>query len=663
LFFEVSEIFQDRLPSIWKDYEPRDSQIVLSNKIQEILKSQGVLLAEAGTGVGKSLSYLIPAAIYALENNSTVVVSTETKALQDQLLLKDIPLLEKILDIKIKAERALGASNYICKRKWKLVEDSGNFGIEMISQINKFQDWLGKTESGIKSEYNGYANGEFWTKVTREADNCLGKSCKNFSHSFYFLEKEKWRKAHILIVNHYLLASHIAGDFRILPNFDKIIIDEAHNFPEIVGRSFRSEITFDQIAKQLSFLYAKENKVSLIHKMGLPEKLINSIDVARDDLIQLYNRIMSELGLNMYGSTRIKNKLKLDEGKFENSLSSVANSFLEYSNRYSKESEDSHEKEIAIGIETAISRLNSFVVFFSELRNRKNPNLVYWSEPPNFKEKEKFLKLCSEPINVDEIISDLFIPKMESVIFTSATITAPKGDFSYFEDQIGFRETEKIELESPFNYKKQSLLFIPKEIQDPSMDDAYHEDILVWIKFLIELTQGNTFVLFTSNKSLKRIADRLDRECNYPIISQLTQGAIVAKQNYLDTENAVLLGVSSFWQGIDIKGDRLRSVIITKLPFQVPSEPVLETKIEKMKELNQNAFSKVQLPRAGLLLKQGFGRLIRSTKDTGIVSILDPRIYTKSYGGTLLKTLPKGTSPENDPRVLVEKYKNLPKMY
>jgi ATP-dependent DNA helicase DinG len=662
LLLDVEEIFQNRLPNIWKDYEPRESQIVLSKHIQKVLSSQGVLLAEAGTGVGKSLSYLIPAAIYALENSTTVVVSTETKALQDQLLLKDIPLLEKILDINIRAERALGASNYICKRKWKIVEDTGNFGTEMVSQITKFQDWLKNTETGIKSEFNGYASGEFWSKVTREADNCLGKNCKNFSHSYYFLEKEKWKKAHILIVNHYLLASHIAGDFRILPNFDKIIIDEAHNFPEIVGRSFRSELTFDIIAKQLSFLYAKENKVSLIHKMGLPEKLIQATDDSRDELIRFYNGIMSELGLNMYGSSRIKNKLKLDGGQFENSLSYLIHCMQEFAPKYSKDSEDTLEKEIAIGIETAISRLSSMIGFFSELRNRENPNLVYWSEPPNFKEKEKFIKLCSEPINVDEIISDLFIPKMESVIFTSATITAPKGDFSYFEDQIGFRGTEKLELESPFNYKKQSLLFIPKEIQDPSMDDAYHEDILVWIKFLIELTQGNTFVLFTSNKSLKRIAERLDRECNFPIISQLTQGPIIAKQNYLETENSVLLGVSSFWQGIDIKGDRLRSVIITKLPFQVPSEPVLETKIEKMKELNQNPFSKVQLPRAGLLLKQGFGRLIRSTSDTGIVSILDPRIYTKSYGGTLLKTLPQGSTPENDPRVLVEKYKNLPKM-
>lgn len=658
----LNSIFHETMPKIWEDYEPRESQITLSSKIQELLQGSGVLLAEAGTGVGKSLSYLLPAALYSLESGSTVVVSTETKALQDQLLFKDIPLLEKILNQKIKAERALGASNYICKRKWKIAEDTGNFGTEMISQIDNFQDWLSETQTGIKTEYNGYASSEFWSKVTREADNCLGKSCKNFSHSYYFLEKEKWKKANILIVNHYLLASHIAGDFRILPNFDKIIIDEAHNFPEIVGRSFRSEITYDFISKQLSFLYSKENKQSLIQKMGSPENLVDALDEAKESLIKLYSRISSELGLNLYGSVRIKKPLLLDKGDFEISLARIVNLFIDKSTKYSKESENNLEKEIALGLETGISRFRGLIDFFAELRNRKNENLVYWSEPPNFKEKDKFLKLCSEPINVDEIIAEIFIPKMESVIFTSATISSPKGDFNYFEDQIGFKQVERLELDSPFNYQKQSLLFIPKNIEDPSNEERYLEDIFVWIKFLIELTEGNTFVLFTSNKSLKKIHEKLDKESNYPIISQLSQGAIQAKQLYLETDHAVLLGVSSFWQGIDIKGDRLKSVIITKLPFQVPSEPVLETKIEKMKEKNINAFAKVQLPRAGLLLKQGYGRLIRSISDTGIVSILDPRIYTKSYGKTLLQTLPKGVLPETDPRVLLDKYNNLPKI-
>ncbi|WCL48020.1 ATP-dependent DNA helicase [Leptospira sp. GIMC2001] len=657
----AESIFRNKIPKIWDDYEPRQSQITMSSKIQNAFLEGGSLLAEAGTGVGKSLSYLVPAALFAMEREQTIVISTETKALQDQLIKKDIPILREILGSELRAEIAMGASNYICKRKYQMVSETGNFGTESNRSIEEFQKWLSTTDTGIKSEFQGNISYDLWSKVTRESDNCLGKSCKNFSSSFYFLEKEKWKKAHLLIVNHSLLASHIAGDFRILPHFERLIIDEAHNFPEIVGKSFRSEVTYDGLQKLFGFIHSKDNKHGLAARMGSPSNLLKFNDAARDSSIRLYSSIAQDIGLNFYGATRIKSKLKLDGGEFEKSLKEMINFLVEQSRNYKKDSENPVDKEIALGIEMVLGRLSSFSSFFYELRNRENENLVFWYEPPSYKDKEKFVKLLSEPINVDEIIADVLMPRLESVIFTSATMTTLKGSFNYFEKQIGFDHSDKIQLPSPFDYSKQAILFTPRDIRDPAADDnGYHIDIAEYILSLIKLTQGNCFVLFTSNKSLNRIRELIESRSEYPIFSQTDLGAVGAKQQFLGTDNSVLFGVSSFWQGVDIKGDRLKSVIITRLPFQVPSEPVLETKIERMKEQNLNPFAEIQLPRASLLLKQGFGRLIRSMSDTGIVSILDPRLHTKSYGKQLLSSLPSGLRACYEEKDLLEKFENLP---
>lgn len=657
---KIQEIFHQRLPEIWEDYEPRPTQIQLSESISDTINQSGSLITEAGTGVGKSLSYLIPAALYSLESGQTVVISTETKALQDQLLKKDIPLVQKIIEQEIKAEIALGASNYICKRKWKNLKDGIMNDFDLTNQSEELDFWINHSEIGIRTEYKGTLRNDSWAKITRESDNCLGRNCKNYSHSFYFLAKEKWKRANLLIVNHSLLASHIAGEFKILPDFTKLIIDEAHNFPEILGKSFRSEVTYDSVLKILGFIYTKDNKNTIFSKVTFSLKFLQTIEEAKLKLSQLFNSISSELGLQFQGATRIRKKLILDSGMFEESLRSIVQILEEKSTQFKKDSDIQEEKEIALALELSSSRLSAVSDFLAGFRKGTNEKIVYWCEPPGYQSSDRFLRLYSEPIQIDEIISEKLVPRLDAIIYTSATIKTAGSGFSFFENQLGYQSSEKKEFESPFQYSKNSLLYIPKTISDPSFEADYLRDILEEIVYLIQLTKGNTFVLFTSHKSMQYIYENLRSKISFPLISQGILGAVEAKNQYMATDNAVLLGVSSFWQGVDIRGEKLKNVIISKLPFQPPNDPVLETKMEILKSQNKNPFMEIQLPRASLLLKQGFGRLIRSQTDTGIVSILDPRIHTKYYGKILLESFPKGLRPILTREDLLHKFQNLP---
>ncbi|TGM57945.1 ATP-dependent DNA helicase [Leptospira adleri] len=655
----TSEYF-DKLSAIWDDFEPRSGQIQLSQRIEEALSSGKHLIAEAGTGVGKSLAYLIPAALSSMEREEPVVISTETKSLQQQLLLKDIPMVSRILGVDLRAEVAMGASNYVCKRKMNHVMRDGTFGPEMIPHLDSFNRWIRNTESGRKQEFTGTASYDFWNKVTREADNCLGRNCPNFSHSYYFLEREKWKRCNILIVNHHLLAAHIASDFNILPEFSRVVLDEAHNFPDIIGSSFRQEIRSQEIQKLLQQIWLPSKNTGIAGEIG-SNQLKDLVSKAGDALTVFFNALSGEVPLNFYTPQRIKKPLRLDRGAFASVLSEITEILQKHLSKLSKESEDITEKESSLVLEMLSGRMEQIAVGLESFRLTEDPGLVYWIEPPDQNSKEIYYKICMEPMSPDKIIKDLFAPKMQSIVFTSATLSTAGNDFKYFKKKIGDLPAASMVVASPFPYQKNALLYVPKEIRDPVGDpDGYHADLAKQILWLIELTQGNTFVLFTSFKSLKLVYETIRPYTDLPLFSQSDLGPDGAKQMYLETPNSVLFGVSTFWQGIDIRGDKLKSVIIAKLPFQVPNDPVLETKSEKLKESGGNPFAELQLPYACTVLKQGFGRLIRSGTDTGIVTILDPRVFTKTYGKDLLKSLPPAKLIQNR-EDLRREFDNLPK--
>ncbi len=625
------------------DFEVRKEQIEMSNLVADTFSSHKKSIVEAGTGVGKSLAYLVPAVLHSLKTGDKVVISTETIALQNQLIKKDIPILKDVFEEEFNAEIAFGANNYVCKRKLGNVVQAGSFPIEMTKHLNDFYAWEKQTESGIKSEYDGIATNEFWSQITRDGDSCLGRNCPNFSKSFYFLEKEKWANANILIVNHHLLSANISSEFKILPVFSSLIIDEAHSFPDILGKSFGLETSYEEILKLLQYMNGTDKRPGYIHrldKIKFKNEIRDSIDAASKSMIVFFNKLASEVP-NSFQAQRITKKLKLDGGELEEILSDIVSSLERAKNFYSKDSEDISEKELSLDLEFSIKKLSDSESVISQFRKNDDKNLVVWLEPPSQIKKEQFMKIFLEPMYPEKIMEEKLVPNLENLIFTSATLSSSKKDFSYFKNKVGNLKTKELILDSPFEYEKNCLMYLPKNIRDPKEEDeGYHEDISKLIPLLIDLTNGNTFVLFTSFKSLEKVYNEIEKTSPYKIFSQKELGAEKAKSEYLKNENSVLFGVSTFWQGIDIKGDKLRSVIITKLPFQPPSDPVLEARMDDYKKLNKNSFFELQLPYAILTLKQGFGRLIRSKKDIGVVSLLDPRIQTKGYGKQVVDAMP-----------------------
>ncbi|MBM9547292.1 helicase [Leptospira sp. 201903074] len=660
---DVQTVFTNKLPKLWKDYEVRKEQMEMATSIESAFNTGSNWVIEAGTGVGKSLAYLIPSALFSLENECTVVVSTETKALQDQLLYKDIPLVSEALGVPVNAMVALGASNYLCKRKYNRVMERGDFGPEMESSLPYFVNWEKQTTTGIRAEYDGFLSNSFWNSVSRESDNCLGRNCPNFSSSYYFLEKEKWKKANILIVNHHLLASHLAGDFKILPPFSQLVIDEAHAFPEIVGRAFGSEIRYDLLMNLLHYLYFPEKRTGLVLKLKNSEKIIKSVEASIGYANDLFRMLLSAIPLqfNQF-STRHTERLKLDNGALEDTLADLASQLESLLTKYKKDSEDMEEKELALGLEMVSGNLKKASSFLNDFRLKTNPNLVFWIEPPPQSSKDPFYYLFSQPKNTDEILANTLFPNMDSVVMTSATLSPTAGNFQYFLKEVGTTEVKTKTLASPFAYNTHSLLFVPKQVADPVQDPKRNKtDLSYWITRLLKLSEGDAFVLFTSNKLLSELYEELRNQVPYPIFSQTEMGPIAAKREFLANEKSVLFGVSSFWQGVDIKGDKLRNVIVTKLPFQVPTEPVLQAKMEDMERKGKSPFWEMQVPKTCLLLRQGFGRLIRSQSDTGMVSILDPRVHTKSYGKNVLQSLPKGVPLITEFNELERKFNLLPK--
>ncbi|PJZ37150.1 helicase [Leptospira levettii] len=660
---DVSSVFTKQLPKLWKDYEVRKEQMEMSEAIESAFNQGTNWVIEAGTGVGKSLAYLIPSALFSLENECTVVVSTETKSLQDQLLYKDIPLVSEALGVPINAMVALGANNYLCKRKYNRVMERGDFGPEMESSISYFVNWEKQTESGIRAEYDGYLSNSFWSSVARESDNCLGRNCPNFNSSYYFLEKEKWKKANILIVNHHLLASHLAGDFKLLPPFSQLVIDEAHVFPEIVGKAFGSEIRYELILNLLHYLYFPEKRTGLVLKLKANEKIIKQIEASIGYANDFFRMLLSAIPLqfNQF-ATRHTERIKLDNGALEDTLADLSSSLESMLSKYKKDSDDIEEKELALGLEMVSGNLKKASSFLTDFRLKTNPNLVFWIEPPSQVAKDPFYYLFSQPKNTDEILANTLFPNMDSVVLTSATLSPTSGNFQYFLKEVGTSDVKTKTLSSPFHYNTHSLLFVPKQIADPVSDPKRNKtDLSYWITRLLKLSEGDAFVLFTSNKLLSELYEEIRNLVPYPIFAQTEMGPIAAKREFLANQNSVLFGVSSFWQGVDIKGDKLRNVIVTKLPFQVPTEPVLQAKMEDMEKKGKSPFWEMQVPKTCLLLRQGFGRLIRSQSDTGMVSILDPRIHTKSYGKNVLQSLPKGVPLITEFNELERKFHLLPK--
>lgn len=615
-------------------FEFRRQQVAMAEAVSRSLDGGHQLMVEAGTGTGKSLAYLIPAVLWAVQNNRKVVVSTYSKALQQQILHTDIPFLRDKLGLSFRYSLCVGHGNYLSLRRLKRAHQTGLFTApEAARQLQAVADWAGATETGVRGELPFEVLPAVWEDVGRQKELCLGKRCETHNVCFYFKERKKWFNSHLLIVNHHLFFANIASGGGVLPRYDAIIFDEAQNVEEVATHFLGLELSNTALIYFLDRLFNRRTQKGILTRLEADSPVLplqKKVIDARRAVDTFFDRIFEDYGrqtraLRFYKPPPIENAVT-------DPLQELQESLKTFESRLPSEADQ-------LEVSAAAIRCAEFNNTLTALLDQKVDDYVYWLE---IGEGRRFPRaiLRGVPIDVSGPLKEQVFEKTSRVVLTSATLTTDSS-FDFVKKRIGCEPKEDMILDSPFDFRTQALLYIPTDLPEPSEKiGRYINALSQRIKDLVEATKGRTFILFTSYDTLNRVHEELGPLSHkYPFLKQgdVATGRMIEK---FKQTPSVIFGTSSFWQGIDIPGEALTSVIITKLPFDVPNEPLTEARLEHLRAQSVNPFTHYQLPRAIIQLKQGFGRLIRKKTDTGVVSILDPRLTNRSYGRRFIASLP-----------------------
>ncbi len=621
-----------------KNYEFRPQQLQMARAIAEAIEVNEHLIVEAGTGIGKSLAYLIPFIIYAVEKNKKIIVSTNTKTLQNQLYLKDLPLLKKSLEIEFGYALCLGSENYLCLRRLNSERTYDLFDSDMqFKEMKRILKWSFKTKSGIKSELDFIPRTDVWDNVCREPDLCLGKKCLYKNDCFYKKAKKQERSSHILITNHSLFFTNLASGGQVLPDFHAVVFDEAQTLEDVATSYLGYEISNTKIKYLLDSIYNPKTKKGLSVKFrGLNAQTAKNIEMHLAESRQAFDKFFQEIG-EVFGtdtdSKRIRTK-NIIFNYLEQPLNRLTKSLSELLDYIKIEEEE-------VLIKSYLKRCINISTALSFILNHSSEDYVYWVEISTRRRGIKY-SLFAAPIEIAEELHKQLFSKIKPIILTSATLTTD-NNFEFIKARFGIKDSQELLLDSPFNYKQNVLLYLPEKIEDPTEKfEIFQKQALENIKKIIDIMKGRIFILFTSYRMLNAIY--MDIALSYKDINLLRQGdkpRYELLKDFKKNERSVLFGVATFWQGVDVPGKSLECVIITKLPFSVPDDPITEARIELIKSRGENPFLKYQVPQAITVFKQGFGRLIRSKSDRGVVAILDPRIKTRYYGRAFISALPK----------------------
>jgi ATP-dependent DNA helicase DinG len=602
-------------------FEFRQSQIEYAQAVAEVISSGKIGLLEAQTGTGKTLAYLIP----ALQSGKRVMISTGTKALQEQLYHKDIPLLQKKLGLQFSHVLMKGRMNYLCLLKYERTQMEPSLpDSESVDHFQELQEWLPETDTGDIAEAPIPEDASIWKALTISADACLGAKCRHYTPCFITRLKQRAEQAQIIIVNHHLffadLSLQIINGYSIFPAYDIVIFDEAHQLAEVathnlsIGfseRGFRE--LFSDLAKELQILAIRE-KQDVDDAQNWAHKTSESVGKLFDKFATLPQKIRYD----EHSMSRLVegNAIVVNE-RFNRLLQSLLN--------YIEKTEDMPQ------LYRRLAAAQSSLAF---LLQGSDEAFVYWAEKNDTRE----WSLHSSPLDVSGALRKSLWPNLKAAVLTSATLFIDK-DSAKVKEELGIDESIDRKFPYNFDYESQTCLYIPKHLPEPtspSFADAAGEEICK----LVRLTQGGTFVLCTSFNNM-RVYERHLRELDYPLLVQGTRSKQALIKSFLKNRGSVLLATMSFWQGIDIQGDALVSVIVDKLPFAVPSDPLMEARIQYLRKQKKDPFLDYQLPAAVMLLKQGLGRLIRTSVDYGLLAVLDHRILTKMYGKAFLRNLPE----------------------
>ena len=615
-------------------FAPRQAQIEMAGVIEQTLARGGSLVVEAGTGIGKTLAYLVP----ALLSGERVIISTGTKTLQDQLFFRDLPMVRETLGLSLKPALLKGRGNYLCLHRMMIARTEGRLpSREAVAELEAVSDWSARTVdgdltiSGVLTDDSG-----LMPLVTSTTENCLGTECPQFEDCYVARARREAQDADVVVVNHHLLFADMAikqsGFGEVLPGASAFIIDEAHQAPETASRFFSISLTARQVADLCRDFLAESSGVT------------GALGVLREGVGHCLQKLQE---IQLVLSERMPDRGSWDDlvrdEQTRGALQALDDAIIALAVSADKLAGSGR------GLDGCIDRLKELQARLDRFDAPLSGEEVRW-----FEKRGRGFALHITPLEVSGVFNDFRAMADAAWVFTSATL-AVRGDFSHFTAQMGLDDADTLQLDSPFDYANNALLWLPGDIPEPR-DVDFVPALLEQVIPLLEASKGRAFLLFTSHRSLRRAAELLADRVRFPLFVQGEQPRGLLLERFRESGHGVLLGSSSFWEGVDVIGEALSLVVIDKLPFAAPDDPVMEARSGSLRRSGGNPFTQLYLPQAVISLKQGAGRLIRDVNDRGALVVCDPRIRTKSYGRAFLESLPPMKLA--DDRAEVERFLN-----
>ena len=625
----MAEVFADGGPlaTAVDGFEARLGQRQMAAAVARTFTDGGTLIAEAGTGTGKTLAYLVPAVLAGRR----VLISTGTRTLQDQIFYKDLPALSQAMDREIRAAYMKGRTNYLCLHRFdRLQEAEAALPDEERRWLHMIAEWAGETNTGDRAEIEDLPDDfTLWSDMTASGDQCLGRECPRFAECFVTRMRERAAESDVVIVNHHLLCADAAvreGAFgEVIPECDLLVVDEAHQLEDVVTHYFGVALTahrLEELDRDAGLALASLPPGEGLFAVQARHAIDAVMQAARRlfDAARLLMREKSDSGDRMTLTPALAERL-LEPGLAFQSAAETAETTL-------RNREELPEDLAAIG-----ARLSSARADISTLLGAGDSRFVHYIET-----RGRSVSLRAAPIDVSDLVRDTVIGARSATVLTSATLTV-EGGFDYMIGRLGTVGAETLQLASEFDFTTQAMLFLPAEMPDPRSPE-FNRAAAWQVSEILDRTQGRAFVLFTSYAAMRDVHAVVSARSTWPILMQGAAPRTALLRDFRATPNAVLFATASFWQGVDVAGDTLSCVIIDRLPFASPGDPLVKARIDAIDQRGGNAFSEYQIPLATLTLLQGLGRLIRTRSDRGVLAILDPRLTRMGYGRRFLKSLP-----------------------